>query len=105
MATKTVAKKEVVKKEVVVSEIRPYITEKAGLLAEKSNAYTFEIGPKSTKKTVAKAVKAQYNFTPVKVNIAKTPSKKTVARGKIGYRGGHQKAIVFLKKGDKIEFV
>jgi len=84
--------------------LKPRITEKATIMAENKPIYTFEIGPKDTKKTVAAAVKTTYNVTPVKVNITINPAKKVFSRGKMGVRGGVRKAVVYLKKGDKIEF-
>ena len=85
--------------------IRPRITEKAGLASEKVNAYTFEVEKDATKKTVALAVQALYKVTPKKIAIVRLPSRKVFVRGKIGTQSGVKKAIVYLKKGDKIEFV
>jgi len=82
----------------------PRITEKAAILAE-SNAYTFEIDPRANKIEVARAIKQIYNVEPLKVNIIKLPARKVVVRGKRGTKSGVKKAIVFLKKGDKIELV
>lgn len=103
MATKTVKKNTEVAK--VVKTMKPYVTEKSGLLAERSNAFSFEIKPSDTKKTIAASVRLQYNVTPIKVNITKTPAKKVIVRGKVGSKKGHRKAVVYLKKGDKIEFI
>lgn len=82
--------------------VRPRITEKATLVSQ-GNVYAFEISPDSTKKTVALAIKAFYNVTPVKVNIVKNPAKRVFMRGKRGVRPGVKKAYVYLKEGDKIE--
>lgn len=90
---------------------KPRITEKSGLQAEGANGaegasvYTFEVTAKANKKSIAKAVKEIYQVTPVKVNIINLPAKKVFSRGKAGTKSGVKKAIVFLKKGDKIEFV
>jgi large subunit ribosomal protein L23 len=82
--------------------LKPRITEKANFVAEK-NVYTFEVASTATKKQIAEAVKAFYNFTPLKVNVVKNPSKEVFIRGKKGVKSGVKKAYVYLKAGDKIE--
>lgn len=84
---------------------KPRITEKSGIQAETSGVYTFEVTPEANKKNIAKAVKELYKVTPVKVNITHLPMKKVFSRGKMGQKSGVKKAVVYLKKGDKIEFV
>ncbi|MEI6528321.1 MAG: 50S ribosomal protein L23 [bacterium] len=84
---------------------KPRITEKSGIKAESEGVYTFEITAVATKKTVAKAIKELYKVDAVKVNITKLPSKKVFAKGKKGSMSGVKKAVVFLKKGDKIAFI
>ena len=83
---------------------KPRITEKSGIQAEVSGVYTFEVTEKANKKSIAKAVKEIYKVIPVKVNITNLPAKKVFVRGKVGRKSGIKKAIVYLKKGDKIEF-
>lgn len=82
----------------------PRITEKAAYASDK-NVYTFDVSPRSTKVEVLKAVKDIYKVTPVKVNIVAVPTKKVYRKNSVGVKGGGKKAYVFLKKGDKIEFV
>jgi len=84
--------------------VRPHITEKASVQAE-SNVYTFEVRKNATKKSVGTAIAEFYKVTPIRVNIVNLPSKKVIARGKEGRKGGLKKAHVLLKAGDKIEFV
>lgn len=83
---------------------RPRITEKSGLQAENAGVYTFEVTAMANKKNVAKAVKDLYKVNPVKVNIINLPAKKIFSRGKMGRKSGVKKAVVYLKKGEKIEF-
>lgn len=71
--------------------LKPRITEKAGILGESKNIYTFEVPRTATKSQIAFAVKKAYKVTPTKINITNLKSVK--------------KAIVMVKKGDKIEFV
>ncbi|MBU3668469.1 MAG: 50S ribosomal protein L23 [Candidatus Taylorbacteria bacterium] len=81
---------------------RPRITEKAAIASEKGT-YVFEVTGNATKAAIKAAVKELYKVTPVSVNVAKNPVKKTYVRGKKGTKGGVVKAYVTLKKGDKIE--
>jgi len=82
--------------------IRPHITEKATVLAEKS-VYVFEINPKATKPQVAAAFKEKYKITPVKISTVTIPAKNVFVRGKKGKKSGYKKANIYLKKGTKIE--
>ena len=84
--------------------MKPRITEKASVKVE-SNVYTFEVSKEATKNKVAGAVKEIYKVSPVKVAIVNIPSKKVFVRGKSGVKKGGRKAYVYLKEGDKIEFV
>jgi len=84
--------------------LRPRVTEKAAFLAE-SKVYTFEIPAQATKGDVSKAVKEIYKVTPVRVTVARTPSKKVFMKGKPGVKSGVKKAYVYLKKSDTIEFI
>lgn len=81
--------------------IKPRQTEKALILQEK-NVYTFDIEKSANKSEVKKEIKRIYKVDAIKVNIAKSESKKVFVRGRIGKKGGIKKAYVTLKKGDKI---
>ena len=87
-----------------LSVLRPRITEKSSALAGK-NVYTFDIDPRVNKKEIKGAIKAIYNVTPVKINIVKIPSKAMWFKKGAGKTSEGKKAAVYLKKGDKIEFV
>ena len=86
--------------------LRPRITEKATIVAE-SGVYVFEVSKRATKHTIKQAVKKIYKVDAVRVNIVKIPSKKRVSgRTRIvGVKASGKKAYVYLKKGDRIEFV
>ena len=77
------------------------VTEKAALAAEKG-AYTFNVEDNANKNEIKKAIKLIYGVTPERVSIIQITSKKVVRRGKIGTKKGGKKAVVYLKKGDKI---
>lgn len=87
--------------------IRPHVTEKATMLAER-NVYAFDIHSDANKTTVAAAVEAYYKVRPVKIAIIRGARKvgtnprtnRTMVK-----RRSVKRALVTLKKGDKIEFV
>ncbi|MBI5400896.1 MAG: 50S ribosomal protein L23 [Candidatus Yonathbacteria bacterium] len=84
--------------------VRPHITEKAAILAEKGT-YVFEVARDTNKIEIAKAISALYKVTPVRVNIVNLPDTRVFVRNKKGVKSGVRKALVTLKKGDKIEIV
>lgn len=84
--------------------VRPHITEKAAILAEKGT-YVFEVARDTNKIEIAKAIEAIYSVTPVRVNIVNLPNTRVFVRGKNGVKSGIRKALVTLKAGDKIEIV
>jgi large subunit ribosomal protein L23 len=83
---------------------KPRITEKASFALEQ-NIYTFDISPKANKTEIKKEIFKLYKVHPIKVNILSVPKKIVMSRGKLGKRGGGRKALVYLKKGDKIELI
>ncbi len=85
--------------------IRPYIKEKSAILADEKGTYVFEVALRANKIEIARAVASIYGFTPIRVNIINLPSARVFKRGKYGVRAGTRKALVTLKKGEKIEFM
>jgi len=85
--------------------LRPRITEKAALSADKNNVYVFEVTQEATKKSIGASIRESYKVTPVKVRVSAIPSKPVFIRGKKGVKSGGKKAYVYLKKGDKIEII
>lgn len=95
-----------IEKKVTLAVIKkPRITEKSGVKAESQNVYTFEVLKSATKTTIKEAIKDIYKVTPIKINIVNLPEKKVTSRGKIGRKQSVKKAVVYLKKGDKIAFI
>ena len=83
--------------------IGPRITEKSAIEADKG-IYTFNVAPIANKTEIKKAIKIVYGVSPVKVSITQRTS-KVVMRGQVaGIKSGGKKAVVHLKKGDKIAF-
>lgn len=93
------------KKSNIFTLIQPRVTEKAALQTETKNVYVFEVAKNASKQEIAKAVKTSYKVTPVMVRTATIKAKKVFSRGKWGVKSGGKKAYVYLKQGDKIEFV
>lgn len=84
--------------------VRPHITEKAALLAEKGT-YVFKVSPKVNKVEIANIVRAQHKVNPIRVNIINLPRTRVMVRGKAGVKSGVRKALVTLAKGEKIELI
>ncbi len=84
--------------------VRPRITEKASYLTA-DGAYTFVVAPDANKVLVKRAVEETYGVSPVRVAIINNAARREVARGRTVVRSGLKKAVVYLKKGDTIEFV
>ena len=82
----------------------PRITEKASF-AQEQNVYTFDVSAGANKMEIKKAIFSLYKVKPVKVNVLNIPKKNTMLKGKAGVKGGGRKALVYLKKDDKIEFI
>ncbi len=82
---------------------KPRVTEKSSRSLE-GNVYTFDIDPRTTKVEVKKAIEVLYNVSPQKVNVVVLKRKNVTVRGRSGVKGGGKKAMVYLKKGDTIEF-
>ena len=91
--------------------VKPHITEKATELASNDPnhpVYVFRVAKEVTKPAVVGAIRRLFNVTPIKVNIINSPAKVITPRGRRGRPGhsaGFKKAMVMLKKGDKIEIV
>jgi large subunit ribosomal protein L23 len=87
--------------------IRPHITEKATDLSE-HNVYAFEISKLANKAQVSQAIEKFYKVRPMKIAVVNTLAKyyKNPRTGRMQVkRHASKKALVYLKKGDKIEFV
>ena len=83
--------------------ISPRVTEKSAN-ASLQNAYTFNVKPEANKSEVMKAINFVYGVKPLKVSITQITKKVIFRKGKMGVKQGGKKAVVYLKKGDKITF-
>ncbi|PIP69278.1 50S ribosomal protein L23 [Candidatus Nomurabacteria bacterium CG_4_9_14_0_2_um_filter_32_10] len=92
-------------RDIIIKTIKnPRITEKASNAVEQ-NVYIFNVAVSANKKEIAKAIFSLYKVKPVKINVLRIPHKNVTSKGKEGVRGGGKKAVVYLKKEDKIEFI
>jgi large subunit ribosomal protein L23 len=82
----------------------PRVTEKSAILAEKG-VYTFNVAQNANKNELKKAIKFVYGVTPVNISITQIAKKTVTRRGITSVKQGGKKAVVHLKKGDKITFV
>ena len=86
---------------------RPLITEKMTALAEKRQ-YAFEVDINANKIDIARAVEKKFNVTVESIRTIRSKGKRKsqmTKRGRIpGKRADFKKAIVTLKKDQKIDF-
>jgi len=81
--------------------IAPVISEKTHAELE-MNKYTFRVAPQATKVQVRKAVEAIFKVNVEEVNVMnKRPKRKAMGRY-VGKTSSWKKAVVTLKKGQKI---
>jgi large subunit ribosomal protein L23 len=65
--------------------------------------YVFAVSPKANKVEIKKAIRTIYNVDPIKINILNL-SGRSVRYGRTSGRTKNwKKAVITLKKGDKIE--
>lgn len=80
------------------------ITEKGTLQAERFNKYTVVADRRASAPQIKRAVEALFKVKVVKVNTSNMPGKERRKNTKArGWTSDWKKAIVTLKKGDKIE--
>ena len=82
--------------------IKPLITEKSTMLIQ-DNKYTFRVEPRANKTQIKQAVENIFKVKVEKVNTINVKGKKKKVRNIPGRTSDTKKAIITLKKGDKIE--
>lgn len=80
----------------------PHVTEKATDLT-RFNQYSFKVLNNPSKMEIKKSVEEVYNVHVDKVRKISIKGKKTRRGRHMGWRSGYKKAIVTLRKGEKIE--
>lgn len=81
--------------------IEPVLSEKANALREEGK-YVFKVDPSATKIQVKEAVRRLFNVHPVSCTIAVVGGKPKRVRAKSGYTSSWKKAVVRLRKDEKI---
>lgn len=81
----------------------PLITEKAAGEQQAIGKYAFRVHPQANKKQIRSAVEKVFNVTVTNVNTANYKGKWRRVRYQPGKTAAWKKAIVTLKKGDKID--
>ncbi len=88
--------------------IKPIITEKAELLSENQNQYSFVVHRNANKIEIKNAVKKMYGVEVAAVNTAVMPAKAKNRNTRSGVIRGHvasyKKAVVTLADGEVIDF-
>lgn len=84
--------------------LRPHVTEKSGALSQ-IGKYTFQVTKGANKQSIAKAIQVLYKVKPEHITVLNQPVKNVFVRGRRGTVAGIRKAVVTVKKGDKIDFV
>jgi large subunit ribosomal protein L23 len=83
--------------------IRPIITEKTEQLKTDCNQYTFEVARRSNKVEIKKAMEKLFNIHVDKVRVMNYDGKPKRMGAFAGKRSNWRKAVITLKKGEKIE--
>jgi len=88
--------------------VRPIITEKAEMLTEERNQYSFVVHHEANKIEIAKAVEEMYNVEVAAVNTAIMPGKRKNRNTRSGLLQGripsYKKAIVTVANDEEIDF-
>ena len=84
--------------------LKPTITEKSTLLQE-SGRYTFEVDLKANEGLVKEAVEKNFNVTVTDVNITMLRGKRKRYGPRFKKMPDTKKAVVTLKRGDRINLI
>ncbi len=88
--------------------IKPIVTEKANMLSEKFNRYTFCVSPSANKYQIKSLIEDLYGVKVVSVNTMNYEGKRTQRYTKAGIIRGkkpaYKKALVTLAEGETIDF-
>jgi large subunit ribosomal protein L23 len=87
---------------------KPVLTEKATMLTEKLNRYTFQCDHRANKLQIKSAVETMYGVTVASVNTSVVVGKLKTRSTKAGMVSGRaaklKKAVITLKEGEVIDF-
>ncbi|MBW2057869.1 MAG: 50S ribosomal protein L23 [Deltaproteobacteria bacterium] len=83
---------------------RPLITEKSSKQKELQNQYFFEVDRRANRIEIKRAVEQLFKVTVDRVNVSTVKGKVKRLGRTMGKRPDWKKAVVLLKKGDRIDF-
>lgn len=84
---------------------KPLVTEKASILKEKDNKYTFMVDKNANKFQIKQAVETLFKVKVESVHTSNYAGKEKRMGMHSGYRSDWKKAIVKLGKGQEIQMV
>lgn len=84
---------------------KPYMSEKATIIAEKNGHFVFQVAPCATKTEIKKAIELLFEVQVESVRVCNVKSKERRFKQTIGKRNGWKKAYIALKEGQDINFV
>lgn len=84
---------------------RPHVTEKATVLQDIRNQFTFEVAPSANKREIRKAIETLFEVHVEAVNVMNVPGKERRILGRPGKTKGWRKALVTLRDGESIDVV
>jgi len=84
---------------------RPLFTEKGGSLKEAENKILVEVSTEANKVDIKRALEAIFKVKVEKVATINTQGKWKKYGRSVGRRPDRKKAIITLKKGEKLDFV
>lgn len=82
--------------------LKPHVSEKAARLADKGT-YVFDVVPEAEKVAIKKAVEALYGVQVASVHTVRGKGKSMSRGNRIGRRKQWKKALVTVKKGERID--
>ncbi len=84
---------------------RPLFTEKGSSLKEKENKILVEVGMDANKVEIKKAIEEIFKVKVEKVATIKLPGKWKRYGKSVGMTSDKKKALITLKKGEKLDFI
>jgi large subunit ribosomal protein L23 len=84
---------------------KPLVTEKASIMKEKDNKYTFMVDKDANKFQIKQAIETLFKVKVESVHTANYQGKEKRMGMHSGYRSDWKKAIVKLGKGQEIQMV
>ena len=84
---------------------KPLFTEKGSALKESENKLLVEVGRDANKLEIKKAIEEIFKVKVEKVATIKTHGKWKKYGKSIGKRSDRKKALITLKKGEKLDFI